>query len=75
MASIFGLEAVTNFFIGSGKLVPKNVTDNSDPITVGKGDYLIFKRGFLCEWHIQERIRKRYCFFDENGEVVVGMFC
>jgi len=57
---------------GSGKLVPKNVTDNSDSIAVNKGDYIIFKRGFLCEWHIQERIRKRYCFFDEKGEVVVA---
>jgi len=57
---------------GQATIVPRNLGDSSDPISVSKGDYLIFKRGFQCEWRIQERLRKRYCFFNEKGEIVVG---
>jgi uncharacterized cupin superfamily protein len=57
---------------GKATIVPRNLGDSSDPISVSKGDYLAFKRGFQCEWRIHERVRKRYCFFNEKGDIVVG---
>jgi uncharacterized cupin superfamily protein len=59
---------------GNAVLVPKNAGESYENIPVSKGDYCIFKKGFLCEWQIVQRIRKRYCFFDEKGEMVVGKF-
>jgi len=57
---------------GRATIIPKNVGILAENINVSEGDYLIFKKGFQCEWQIHQKIRKRYCFFDEKGEIVIG---
>jgi len=57
---------------GKAIITPKSLGENFESIHVSKGDYLIFKKGLYCEWQIQQRIKKRYCFFDEKGEPVVA---
>jgi len=46
--------------------------DGSPAISFGKGDFVIFPRGLTCIWEVQEPIVKRFCYFNEKGEVVGG---
>ncbi|KAJ1438746.1 hypothetical protein B484DRAFT_444426 [Ochromonadaceae sp. CCMP2298] len=36
-------------------------------ITISTGDYVVFHRGFECNWHVTSPMRKHYCYFDEEG--------
>jgi alpha-ketoglutarate-dependent taurine dioxygenase/uncharacterized cupin superfamily protein len=38
------------------------------PVEIAEGDWATFRRGFLCEWVVHERISKRYAYFDAEGE-------
>ena len=38
------------------------------PIEIGAGDWVTFKKGFLCTWVVHEAIAKRYAYFGANGE-------
>ena len=38
-----------------------------DAVEIAKGDWVTFKRGFLCEWHVRETIAKRFAYFDAHG--------
>lgn len=38
-----------------------------DAIEIAAGDWVTFKRGFLCEWVVHETIAKKYAYFDAAG--------
>jgi len=49
---------------GKAKLSP---TDGSDPITITEGDQVFFHKGFACNWHVTEPMKKHYAYYDEEG--------
>uniref|UniRef100_A0A6S8F2N4 (S)-ureidoglycine aminohydrolase cupin domain-containing protein n=1 Tax=Aplanochytrium stocchinoi TaxID=215587 RepID=A0A6S8F2N4_9STRA len=57
---------------GQAALTPD---DGSPEVTIKKGDYVIFKQGFKCNWHVTKEMEKSYCYFDENGEVCEPIAC
>jgi len=42
-------------------------TDGADPITIEKGDQVFFHKGFACNWHVLEPMKKHYAYYDEDG--------
>ena len=38
------------------------------PIEIAAGDWVTFKRGFLCTWVVTEPIAKNYAYFSEEGK-------
>ena len=42
--------------------------DGLGPIEIGAGDWVVFRRGFLCTWVVSEPMAKRYAYFTEVGE-------
>ena len=38
------------------------------PIEIAAGDWVTFRRGFLCTWVVTEPIAKRYAYFTAEGE-------
>lgn len=45
---------------------------SAGPIEISAGDWVVFKRGFLCTWVVTEPIAKRYAYFDGEGEEIGG---
>lgn len=41
-------------------------SDGSDPITIGEGDQVFFHKGFACDWHVTEPMKKHYAYYDED---------
>ena len=37
------------------------------PIEIREGDWVTFRRGFLCTWVVHEAIAKKYSYFDAAG--------
>jgi uncharacterized cupin superfamily protein len=38
------------------------IPDNGKPVSFGKGDLVVFKRGLRCTWKINKPVRKHYKF-------------
>jgi len=38
------------------------VTDGTDSVSFGPGDFVIFPEGLECNWHVQEPVKKYYNF-------------
>ncbi len=36
--------------------------DNGQPVTLRKGDYVIFAAGLSCTWEIKQAVKKHYLF-------------
>ena len=36
-------------------------------VEIARGDWVTFRRGFLCTWVVHEEIAKRYAYFDTAG--------
>ena len=36
-------------------------------VEIARGDWVTFRRGFLCTWVVHEEIAKRYAYFDAAG--------
>jgi len=51
---------------GSATLVPDDGSRNYD---LEAGDSVFFHHGFACGWTIHERMKKRYQYFDADGEI------
>ena len=39
-----------------------------DAVEIAAGDWVTFRRGFLCEWVVHTTMVKRYAYFNESGE-------
>ena len=46
--------------------------DGSPAVSFGKGDFVTFLRGVTCLWQVKEPVVKRFCFFNEKGEIIGG---
>ena len=57
---------------GLAVLIPDDDENENEMYTIRKGDYVIFSQGFSCQWHVQEPMRKRFAYYDEQGEISVG---
>ena len=55
---------------GTAVLTPDD--DAKHPITITAGDFVIFHQGFSCDWHVKVPMRKRFCYFDEDGTEISG---
>ena len=49
---------------GSATLWPQGALP---PVHMQAGDWVSFRRGFLCSWVVHEDIAKRYAYFDDTG--------
>lgn len=38
------------------------------PLTICKGDWVVFRKGFSCIWKVEEPISKHYNYFDSDGQ-------
>lgn len=38
------------------------IPDNGEPVSFGKGDLVVFKKGLRCTWKINKPVRKHYMF-------------
>ena len=38
-------------------------------MVIEKGDWVTFKKGFLCSWDVEEDISKKYQYFGASGDV------
>ena len=47
-------------------------TDGSEPITIAEGDQVFFHKGFACNWHVTEPMKKHYAHYDEDGVQVAA---
>jgi uncharacterized cupin superfamily protein len=52
-------EAETCYFL-EGEVVV--TPDDGEPVTVGKGDLVIFPSGMSCTWNVQKALKKHYRF-------------
>jgi len=50
---------------GEATLTPD---DGSAPVVIQGGDFVVFHRGFACEWHVTSPMKKHYAYFDEEGK-------
>ena len=51
-------------FEGRATLLPEG---GGPPVTIGAGDWVSFRKGFACEWIVEEPIAKRYGYFRPDG--------
>merc|ERR1712232_288892 len=46
--------------------------DGEDNVVIEAGDWVVFKAGFLCTWHVEVEISKHYEYFDASGVLWTG---
>jgi len=55
--------------MGEATLTPD---DGMPPVTIRTGDYVVFHRGFKCTWNVTSPMKKRYAWYDEDGNRTQG---
>ena len=38
------------------------VSDGSDSVSFGQGDFVVFPQGLVCTWNVTEAVKKHYTF-------------